>query len=285
MVKQEDKKHIIIFGKNGQVGSSLIEAFAEEKNYSIEAFSSSEADFSNLKNLEKILNNFKKKTDFIINAAAYTNVDKAEEERDLADLINHKAVKIIAEFCAKNQIKLIHYSTDYVFDGSGNQPFTEDNQKNLQPLNYYGLTKLNGEKAIINSGCEYLILRTSWVWNETGKNFFNTIKRLAQEKEDLAIVSDQIGSPTNARDIALNTVKIIKSGIFISGIYHFTSQNYISWYDFALKIIADCKKQGLEIKTKEIKPIKSSEYQTKAIRPLNSRLNCDKVFKIFGVRF
>lgn len=274
------KTNIVIFGKNGQVGSNLVRLFAKESDFEIRSYSSKEADFSNLSALKNFLDNLAPKPDFIINAAAYTNVDKAEEEKELADIINHQAVAIIAKYCAKNRVKLIHYSTDYVFDGSGNEPFTEDNTKNLHPLNHYGKTKLLGEQAIINSGCNYLILRISWVYddNPNSRNFVNTITRLAKEREVLSIVDDQIGSPTSAASVAESTIKIVRKLVnsemqILKMICHLNNKKYISWYEFALEIIDSLKKGGESLKVKEIRPIKSSEYQTKAIRPLNSRLS------------
>jgi dTDP-4-dehydrorhamnose reductase len=282
------KKNILIFGKNGQVSSNLVRLFAEEQDFVVQAFSSAEVDFSNLKKLAEFLTNLITKPDFIINAAAYTNVDKAEEEKELADLLNHQAVAILAEYCAQNNVKLIHYSTDYVFDGSGSAPFDEDNTKNLQPLNHYGLTKLLGERAIAKSGCGHIILRISWIYdhNPDNKNFVNTITKLAKERELLTIIDDQIGSPTSAKFVAENTINIIKKLIaqpnkFPSGIYHLNNGRYISWYDFAVEIVDDLRKKDVDLKVQEIKPIKTSEYKTKAIRPLNSRLSNQKI-KIFN---
>jgi dTDP-4-dehydrorhamnose reductase len=169
-----------------------------------------------------------------------------------------------------------------VFDGSGDDPFAEDNIKNLNPLNFYGKTKLAAERAIIGSRCNYLILRTSWVYDESGKNFVNTIKKLAQEKDEMSVVCDQVGSPTSARFIAKNTFKIIekltaKDAIFPSGIYHLTEAKNISWYDFAVEIIEELKAKGKIVKIKKIIPIKTSKYQSLAARPLNSRLDCKKI--------
>jgi dTDP-4-dehydrorhamnose reductase len=269
------KTNITIFGKNGQVASSLIKIFKAEPDFSITTYSSQEVDFANQLALQTFLQNHPP-PDFIINTSAYTNVDQAEDERQLADLINHQAIKIIANYCQKNNTKLIHYSTDYVFDGSGTQPFAEDNTKNLNPINYYGTTKLAGERAILKSGCHYIIIRLSWVYdrNPDHKNFFNTIKKLAREKEVLNIISDQIGSPTTADFVASNTIKIIKKidNNFYSIIYHLNNGEFLSWYDFAIKIIDELKKNGKIIKVQQINPIKSSQYQTKASRPLNSRL-------------
>jgi len=277
---------IVIFGKNGQVGSALVKEFGVENGFQIDSYSAADVDFSDVNSLEIFLNNLKKIPDLIINAAAYTNVDKAEEERDLADKINHQAVKILADFCAQKKVILIHYSTDYVFDGSGNEEFAEDNSKNLHPLNHYGKTKLDGENSIIKSGCNYLIFRTSWVWSANGKNFVNTIKRLAQEREELNIVSDQIGAPTSAEFIAQSTIKIIKKlpdfKSFPSGIYHLVENENMSWYDFALKIIENLKNEGEILKVKKINPISSDQYKTPAKRPLNSRLNTKKISRFLN---
>ncbi len=289
------KNNIIIFGKNGQVGSNLVRIFAKEnakENYfNVKSYSSKEADFTNLLALDNFLNNLSPKPDFIINAAAYTNVDKAEEEQELADLINHQAVAVIAKYCKKSDTKLIHYSTDYVFDGSGSEPFTEDNTTNLEPLNHYGKTKLLGEQAIINSGCNHIIFRISWVYddNPNSKNFVNTITRLAKEKEVLNIINDQIGSPTSASFVAENTIKIIKkllnqSKQDMNGIYHLNNGRYISWYDFAVEIIDDLRARGENLRVKEINPIKTSEYKTKAPRPLNSRLGYKRIIDLTNMQ-
>ncbi|MFT6258480.1 MAG: dTDP-4-dehydrorhamnose reductase [Rickettsiales bacterium] len=267
------KKLITIFGRNGQIGSNLIKLFASEKGVVVQPYSSEDADFSNLKALRRFLNNLKK-PDFIVNCAGYTNVDGAEDEKELTDLINHQAVQIIADYCVNNNVKLIHYSTDYVFDGSGNEPFESNNTKNLNPLNHYGKTKLLGEKSIINSGCEYLILRISWIWdkNPNFKNFYNAIKILAKEREILTIVDDQIGSPTEAKFVARNTIEIIKNDNFSKETRHLNNGEFMSWYDFTLQIVEDIKKEGEILAVKEIKPIKTSDFRSKAVRPLNSRL-------------
>ena len=283
--------NIVIFGKNGQISSNLIRLFQSENEFKVRAYSSNDVDFSDLLSLEKFLLQLSPTPDFIINAAAYTNVDKAEEEQELADLINHQAVAVIAKYCKKSGAKLIHYSTDYVFDGSGSEPFTEDNTKNLKPLNHYGKTKLLGEQAIINSGCHHIILRISWVYDNSpnSKNFLNTITRLAKEKETLNIIDDQVGSPTSANFVAENTIKIIKKLLNqpkqpMNGIYHLNDGRYISWYDFAVEIIDDLKAIGENLKVKEVNSIKTSEYKTKAARPLNSRLGCKRIIDLTNMQ-
>jgi dTDP-4-dehydrorhamnose reductase len=184
----------------------------EKTGFNILIKDSSELDFSDSKTLRENLKNISNHVDLIINCAGYTNVDKAEAEQELCDQINHQAVKILADFCKEKNILLIHYSTDYVFDGSGEKPFDEDNQENLQPLNYYGKTKLFSEQALKNSGCDYLIFRISWVYDtrKESKNFVNTIKKLALEREEINVVDDQFGSPTSAEFVASNTIRFIK---------------------------------------------------------------------------
>jgi len=283
------KTNVVIFGKNGQVGSSLVALFTTERTFAVQGYSSKDIDFTDLSALESFLKNLSSKPDFIINAVAYTNVDKAEDEQELADLINHLAVKIIAKYCQKNNIKLIHYSTDYVFDGSGITPFTEDNIENLKPLNHYGKTKLAGEEAIIKSGCDYIIFRLSWVYdkNPLHRNFLNIIKKLAKENKVLNVVDDQIGSPTSADFVAQNTLLMIKKllplgGDFPGGIYHLNNGEFVSWYDFAIKIIEELRRERVVLKIQQIEPIKTPQYKTKATRPLNSRLLNYKLQKFFN---
>lgn len=292
MEQAELKTNIVIFGKNGQISSKFNELFKLEEGFSVTHYSSKDIDFSDLIKLELFLEKMAVKPSFIINCAAYTNVDKAEDEKELADIINHKAVAIIANYCKKHDVKLIHYSTDYVFDGSGDQAFTEDNAENLHPINHYGKTKLSGEKAILKSGCDYLIFRISWIYNTnpTSKNFVNTIKRLAKEKEALEIIDDQIGSPTSSDFVASNTIRIIKkikdsNQDFPNGTYHLNNGRFISWYRFAVDIIDDLKRSFEILKVKKINTINSSQYVTKAVRPLNSRLDNSKVREVFGLDF
>lgn len=272
-------KKLLIFGKNGQIGSNIVKLLKNEKFFDVRSYSSKDIDFSNLDNFKLFLKNISSKPDIIINCAAYTNVDKAEEERALCDAINHKAVKEIADFCRENDIILIQYSTDYVFNGHGNIAFKTSNKKDLSPLNHYGKTKLLAEKAIQDSSCKYIIFRISWIYDFDAKfkNFYNTIKKLAKEKEVLSIIDDQVGSPTRADFIAFNTIKIIKKidrnpKKYLKKIFHLNDGRYISWYDFAIEIIENLRNSGEKLLVKEIKKIKSFEYKTLAIRPLNSRL-------------
>jgi dTDP-4-dehydrorhamnose reductase len=203
-------KSIIIFGKNGQVASDLLKIFSTKTEFNITNFSSEDIDFSDLNSLKEFLITLPK-SDLIINATAYNQVDKAEDEKEMAEAINHKAVSLIAKYCKKNDVRLIHYSTNYVFDGKGKKPYKEDNTTNLKPLGIYGKSKLNGEKAIIKSNCDYLIFRVATVYNlNQENNFVNKIKKLAKTNKELKIVNDQVCNPINSYDIAENTIKIIE---------------------------------------------------------------------------
>lgn len=222
----------------------------------------------------------------IINASAYTAVDKAEEEREKAHAINAASVGVLAEFCAKRGIALVHYSTDYVFDGSGDAPWREDDAP--APLNYYGQSKLEGEELIAQSGCDHLIFRTSWVYDAQGKNFLTTMMRLGASMEKLNVVADQIGAPTYAPHLAELSVnafeKSLTMKVFPSGVYHLCGGGApVSWHGFAEAIFAQARARGYHLKVGEVAPIPSEAYPTPAKRPLNSRLNQQKLKDVFGL--
>lgn len=227
--------------------------------------------------------------DLIVNAAAYTAVDKAEEEPELAMSINGKAPGILAGEAKRIGAVLIHYSTDYVFDGSKGTPYTEDDPPN--PINTYGETKLEGEEAIRRVDIPYLILRTSWVYGVRGKNFMRTILRLAREKNEIRIVNDQIASPNWCRMIAEATAQILAQGIsdlpgFFSqrgGIYHLSAQGQTSWFGFA-KAILELDPNKKEHRFKQLIPVSTNEYPTTARRPAYSFLSSQSAKKIFGLR-
>ncbi|MGZ8190144.1 MAG: dTDP-4-dehydrorhamnose reductase [Methylococcaceae bacterium] len=276
---------ILLTGVNGQVGWELArtllplgEVFAPNRL---------EADLSDLEGLRRTVQSIK--PDVIINAAAYTAVDKAESEQDLAILINAKAPGVLAEEAQKNGALLIHYSTDYVFDGTKKAAYTEDDTAN--PLNVYGLSKLAGEKAIQATGADHLILRTTWVYASRGHNFLRSILRLAAEREELNIVADQIGSPTWARLIAETTAHVLRQsmlerlqGDFKSGLYNLTSTGETSWYGFAQAIVEFAREQNnLLLKNRIIKPIPTSDYPLPAKRPANSRLSTTRLEQRFGL--
>ncbi len=254
---------IVVLGKSGQVAKALAEVLPHAT-----FLGRTEFDLAEKLDLTKL-----GKPEVIINAAAYTAVDKAESEPQICNRINAEAVAEIAAYCAANNITLVHYSTDYVFNGKGDKSFTEDDTANLFPLNTYGASKLTAEKAIAASGCKYYILRTSWVYSHESANFVKTMLRLGAERPELKIVADQIGSPTSAEDIAVNTLKLLDKNA-PQGIYHFVPDEQISWADFAKMIIPQVK----------IIPIPSSEYPTPAQRPHNSRLSNRKI-KDLGIYF
>ena len=278
----------LLIGKDGQVGSNLEEIF---KRNGTEYFAPSidELDFSKPSKVKDYLSKLEFNPDYIINAAAYTAVDKAEDEPEICDNINHKSVKEIAEYCSSNDVRLVHFSTDYIYNGEGQSEFFEDERSSLGPLNQYGKTKLAGDQAIELSGCEYLIFRTSWVYNHIGKNFVLTMLKLFQEKEEIQVIDDQTGSPTYAVDIAEATIEAINKAKdfsdFPSGVYHLTSPEKVTWFEFANKILKTAKEKQLlkAIKLENIKPVETSQFPTKAKRPHNSRLSVKKISDKFAI--
>jgi dTDP-4-dehydrorhamnose reductase len=227
--------------------------------------------------------------DILINAAAYTAVDQAEEQEELATLVNGTAVGVLAAEARTHAALLIHYSTEYVFDGTKALPYTEADPPN--PINAYGRSKLAGEHAVSRSACDYLILRTSWVYAARGHNFLTTILRLAEERDELSIVADQIGAPTWARDIADATAFIIQQGCrerdqgrFESGIFNMTAGGSTSWHGFAEAIVdLAMSRQSRHRNRPKLCPITSSEYPRPAARPQNSRLAGDRLRERFGI--
>ncbi|MGL4332346.1 MAG: dTDP-4-dehydrorhamnose reductase, partial [Bacteroidales bacterium] len=213
----------------------------------------------------------------IVNCAAYTAVDKAEDDQQLCDLINHLAAKNLAEVAKEFKATLIHVSTDYVFDGTKNTPYTEEDT--TTPLGVYGVTKLSGERAIENSGCDYLILRTSWLYSSFGNNFAKTIQRLSSERDNLNVVFDQVGTPTYAADLAALIFQIIEKQQYTdnNGVYHFSNEGVCSWYDFAVEIA------NLSGNNCNIQPCHSSEFPAKVTRPNFSVLDKTKVKKTFAI--
>jgi len=272
---------ILLTGSQGQVGWELARTLLPLGE--VVAASRAQADLSDLDGLRRSIRSIK--PDIIVNAAAYTAVDKAETDQEQAFLINAQAAGVLAEEAAICGALLIHYSTDYVFDGSKTGAYLEGDQTN--PLNVYGQSKLAGEQAIQASTADFLILRTTWVYAARGNNFVKSILRLAQEREELNIVADQIGAPTWARLIAESTAHILRQaqqerqqGGFKSGIYNLTSTGETSWHGFAEKIIELAKQQeGLTIKTQRVNPIPTSAYPLPATRPANSRLSTQRLQK------
>ena len=278
-------KKILIIGKGGQVSENLIALLSNNKKYQFLALGQKQLDLSRSQEVVAKLNTLNFQPDVIINAAAYTAVDLAEDERVKCDNINNISVREIAHYAAKHKALLVHYSTDYVYSGTGTQEYIESDTAALKPQNHYGATKLAGENAVIASGCEYLILRTSWVYNHAGKNFVLTMLKLAAEREELKIVADQIGSPTYARDIADITLQMVAKFTHNSGIYHFVPPQKLSWHQFTSLIVKKARELGFYLKIKDILPQNTADYPTKAARPLNSRLSVEKLKKDYGLQF
>lgn len=263
---------ILLTGKNGQVGWELQRALASLGE--VIACDRSELDLANPDKIVALVR--EAKPQIIVNAAAYTAVDKAESEPEPAHAINARAPGILAEEAKKLGALLVHYSTDYVFDGTKTEPYTEEDAPN--PISVYGRSKLAGEQAIQSSGCRHLIFRTSWVYGPRGKNFLLTILRLAKERDELRIVSDQIGAPTTSALIADVTAQILRAfSPEKQGLYNLTATGSVSWYGFAQAIVHTA---GL---TAKVTPIPTSEYPTPARRPSSSLLNTALLRQRFGI--
>ncbi len=274
---------VLIFGKHGQLAQSFRATVPEALESSSVFVSSQEANFEQPEKLAGYLDHLG--PDVVVVCAAYTQVDKAEEEREIAELINTRAPQEIARWCQMNDKLMIYFSTDYVFDGSGSAPKREEDPKG--PLNWYGSTKLAGEEAIQNTFCKHLIFRTSWVYSEYGKNFVKTMLRMGKDKTHLRIVDDQIGGPTYAPDLALAVWPLIERRLkgekFSSGVYHMAGVGAVSWAQFAEEIFSWCRARKKEMSVEKVDGIPTAEYATPAIRPLNSRLDQSKLKAELGI--
>lgn len=271
---------VIITGSKGQVGRELLRL--APSNLDIYAFDSIHLDITNHKKVRRVIQEIR--PDFLINAAAYTAVDLAENEADFAFKVNSHAVQNLASEMNNINGILIHISTDYVFSGTKLGIYNENDEPD--PESIYGQSKLEGEKSIIESISKYIIVRTSWVYSPYGKNFLTTMLKLAKKIQELEVVSDQIGSPTSARSIAETIyviINFINKNQFQSGIYNYSGQPYMSWYDFAKDILE--RSQNIKILEEKVivNPILTSEYEFKAPRPLNSRLDNTKILSSFGI--
>ncbi|NPA44623.1 MAG: dTDP-4-dehydrorhamnose reductase [Chlorobi bacterium] len=271
------KKTILITGANGQLGSEIKEQSYNTPEFEFIFTDVNELDITDLNAIEKLFN--KNKIDFIVNCAAYTNVDKAETDTKNAELININAVKNLASISKKHKSPLIHVSTDYVFDGNSKIPYKETDKTN--PQSAYGKTKLLGEEEAKKSH-KHIIIRTAWLYSSFGNNFVKTMIRLGKEKDEISVVSDQIGSPTYAKDLAsviLTILKLSDKDInnFKEGIYHFSNEGACSWYEFASEIM---KQKNLNCK---VKPISSDEFPTPTKRPNYSLLDKTKIKNTFNI--
>ena len=271
---------ILLLGKRGQVGWELQRSLAplgeivalsrDSQNYC--------GDLANLQGLAETVRQIK--PNITVNAAAYTTVDKAESEPELARIINAEAPAVLARETASLDAWLIHYSTDYVFDGSGGTPWLETDATG--PLGLYGATKLAGEQAIQSSGCKHLIFRTSWIYGARGNNFAKTMLRLAAESDSLTVIDDQVGAPTGAdllADVTAHAIRSVQNTPELGGLYQLVATGETTWHGYARFVIDFARKNGLELKTlpESIIPVPSSAFPTPAQRPKNSRLDTRKL--------
>ena len=283
---------VLLTGASGQVGGDLLPML--EPFSSVIAPGRSELDLGDPGEIQRFV--IETRPDWIINPAAYTAVDKAESEPELAYAINADAPRALGEAAAQLRIPVIHFSTDYVYSGAGSTPWVEDDAPG--PLGVYGSSKLAGDQALAASGAAHIILRTSWVYGTAGKNFLRTILRLAQEKDELRIVDDQHGSPTWSRDLARTVVHIIRAisagGAArtkpiheivqeVRGVYHVAGAGDTTWFGFAREFLRTAAEVRPQSRLAHLTPIATRDYPTPAQRPLNSRLNCSRIRDIFGV--
>ncbi len=267
-------KKILVTGANGQLGQCLQKISSQFEEFEFIFTDSETLDIT----IKEEVNDFfwQNSPDFCINAAAYTAVDLAETDVEKAFLVNADGTENLAEACAENNAQFIHVSTDYVFDGENNLAYTEEDFTN--PLGVYGASKLAGDELALEVNPCSVILRTSWVYSEFGKNFVKTMLNLFATKEELSIVADQFGQPTNANDLAEAIMKIIKSEKITPGIFNFSNLGRISWFDFAEKI-AELSEAKIKLNA-----IETSQYPTPAKRPKNSVLDLDKISKTYGIQ-
>lgn len=273
--------NILVTGANGQLGTELRLAstlsshrFIFTDVSSIPAVETVFLDITNIDAIRIVAES--EDVDVIINCAAYTDVNKAESDISFADLLNHTAAQNLATVAAERGAALIHISTDYVFDGEANVPYRENDRPS--PLGAYGITKYTGERSVINSGCRYIIIRTAWLYSPFGRNFVKTMAALTQERPEVSVVFDQVGSPTYAGDLAALIMDIIERNMLDrTGIYHYTNEGVISWYDLTVAI-NDLLGHGCHIK-----PCRTEDYPTPARRPHYSVLDKSKVRETFGV--
>lgn len=293
---------VLILGAAGQVGSEIIAALEDAAvkgappdkasalalDHGLQVFGATRQslDVTDVVSLNAAVRDLS--PDWIINATAYTAVDRAESEPDLARLINAATPGALAEICQLVSARLLHISTDYVFSGDGNQPFTEAHD--TEPLGVYGSSKLAGETAIRSALHEHIILRTAWVFGPQGNNFVKTMLKLAESRDEVSVVDDQVGAPTSARSIADAIATIVIDMACADGAddrwgtYHYSGYPYTSWAGFADEIFSAARDLGIISSPPSVRPIGTSEYPTPAVRPGNSRLDCTKINDIFGIK-
>lgn len=288
---------VFLTGASGQLGTELHAALGDTNNivsadvvppkHRVQRFHT--LNLADAGSVTGLLNEVQPRV--IVNAAAYTQVDKAESESDLAHQINAHGPAVLAEWACKNDAFLLHYSTDYVFDGNSDRPYLETDS--ASPVNAYGESKLGGEKAILSSGCRHVILRTSWIYSSHGNNFLRTMLRLAKERSHLNIVNDQLGCPTWARNLAHVSAVVIErmtgsgegqnAGAPESGLYHYSDGPACTWFDFAQSIFAAAVSLGVLNRAPQVEPVTSDQFQTAATRPRNSVLDTRKIRASFNI--
>ncbi|MCW4986811.1 dTDP-4-dehydrorhamnose reductase [Enterobacter mori] len=276
--------NILLFGKTGQVGWELQRALAPLGNVIALDVHSREycGDFSNPEGIAETVRTIR--PDVIVNAAAHTAVDKAESEQAFAQLLNAASVEAIAKEAAKIGAWVVHYSTDYVFPGDGETPWRETDA--TAPLNVYGQTKLDGEKALQAHCAKYLIFRTSWVYAGKGNNFAKTMLRLAKTRKELSVINDQVGAPTGAEllaDCTAHAIRVAMDKPEVAGLYHLVASDTTTWYDYAALVFDEARKAGIELKIEKLNAVPTTAYPTPARRPQNSRLNTEKFQHSFGL--
>ncbi len=277
---------ILITGVAGQVGFAVAQELASLAELCLTT--RKELDLSEPHAIAERLDGIK--PDLIINAAAYTAVDKAETEREAAFTVNAAAVEALGEWAARRKVPLIHFSTDYVFDGRANEPYVETHS--LNPLSVYGKSKAEGERLLLGTGAPCLIVRTAWVYSPAGKNFVKTIARLAGERDELSVVSDQVGTPTSSTQIAQFIHRLVReNGASLPALFekssrviHFTASGRTTWHGFASAIVAGMRRRGVPVRAARIKQIPSSDYPTPATRPHFSCLSAERLERVFGFR-
>lgn len=293
MAEDSSKFRFLVTGEGGQVGEALRQTLAPLGEVVIPTIA--ELDLTDTAAIRRWMRDVRPR--WVVNAAAHTAVDKAESEPGLAFAINATAPEVLAEEARKIGAAMVHYSTDYIFDGSKTSPWVETDA--VGPLNVYGKSKLAGELAVSESGTAYFTFRTSWVYGATGNNFVRSILRLAREREHLRVVADQHGAPTWSFELARLTAEVIgqmerlaerdkcsisEAALPLSGVYHATGSGETTWYGFAARAIAEWQKREPNAKLATVEPIPTSEYPTPAKRPMNSRLDCSKLERTFGWR-
>lgn len=274
---------ILVTGSNGQVGSCLVKRLKQMPEIKFLAVDREQLDITDFEAVNKLIDEFK--PDAIINAAAHTAVDKAEQEVELSYAINRDGPQFLAQAANSVGATILHISTDYVFAGDKVGEYVETDE--LAPQGIYGKSKLAGELAVAAACPRHIIMRTAWVFCETGNNFVKTMLRLAQSRDELGVVADQFGGPTYAGDIANTLIEMAKAlyaGNTHYGIYHFSGLPHVSWYQFACQIFKQAKAQNLFSKDMQVNAITSDQYPTPAKRPANSKLDCRKIEHTFGVK-